>query len=311
MREMNERLAELKVKIIEKERLKKTLKKAMEQRDAAENKMNNMRERLKKEKADVEKLEKLTISNFLHTVSGRKQEKYEKETEEFISIKVSFDSAAAEVDNLIKSIQKIKARIDGMGDVEQQYNRLIEEKERLLVNQSDGFKERLNNIINEETRLAAEGKEVIEAVRAGKEVLCSIDRVMENLNSAGNWGTWDVLGGGLIATMAKHSKIDEAQQEINNIRFLIKKFHSELEDIGREIDLSIEIGSFLTFADYMFDGLFADLAVQSKIRDAQKRVEDTRCRVEAVLKDLGDRLNRNHRRLEDLKNERVNLVEGV
>ncbi|MBA1336289.1 MAG: hypothetical protein HPY66_2724 [Firmicutes bacterium] len=82
------------------------------------------------------------------------------------------------------------------------------------------------------------------------------------MNSAGGGGTWNIFGSSVIAAMMKHSKIDKAQNEINNVQILIKRFYRELEDIGGEINLSIEIGSFLTFADYLFDGLFVDLAVQ-------------------------------------------------
>ncbi|MCR4657451.1 MAG: hypothetical protein K5770_14685 [Lachnospiraceae bacterium] len=37
---------------------------------------------------------------------------------------------------------------------------------------------------------------------------------------------------------------------------------------------SVEIGGFLTFADFFFDGFIADILVQSKIGKAQRQCDD-------------------------------------
>ena len=50
--------------------------------------------------------------------------------------------------------------------------------------------------------------------------------------------------------------------------------------------LNINSGDFLTFADYFFDGFVADMMVQSRIRDAQRQVDDAIYRVESILSRL-------------------------
>ena len=32
----------------------------------------------------------------------------------------------------------------------------------------------------------------------------ALDQMIGQLDSAAGWGTWDILGGGMLATMAKH-----------------------------------------------------------------------------------------------------------
>ena len=44
-------------------------------------------------------------------------------------------------------------------------------------------------------------KEKREAVEAGKRALRSLREAEEQLNSAKNWGLWDMFGGGVISTM--------------------------------------------------------------------------------------------------------------
>lgn len=48
----------------------------------------------------------------------------------------------------------------------------------------------------------------------------------------------------------------------------------------------MEVGSFLSFADFFFDGFVADYLVQSKISDAKGQVSDAIRRVEQILRDL-------------------------
>ena len=47
-------------------------------------------------------------------------------------------------------------------------------------------------------------------------MLDSLDSVLSSLESAEGWGTWDLLGGGLISDLAKHSHIDDAKVEAEN-----------------------------------------------------------------------------------------------
>ena len=48
----------------------------------------------------------------------------------------------------------------------------------------------------------------------------------------------------------------------------------------------MDVGSFLTFADYFFDGIIADWMVQSKIGDALNQVREARRQVGGIRKRL-------------------------
>lgn len=104
-----------------------------------------------------------------------------------------------------------------------------------------------------------------------------------SLSKAEDWGTWDLLGGGLLCDLAKHSDIDDAQTEAQQTQYLLRKFRTELVDVRIDSDLRIEVGSFARFADFFFDGLFADWCMQSKIHDSQANVESVEKQVEDVI----------------------------
>lgn len=129
-------------------------------------------------------------------------------------------------------------------------------------------------------------REVNEAIQAGNKALSSLRQAKERLNSAGNWGIVDILGGGLISTFVKHSKMNEAESLIEQARSDLRRFRKELTDVDAFADIHIKTGDFLAFADYFFDGLIADWMMQSRINDAKQQVDNAIQKVETVLRRL-------------------------
>ena len=129
-------------------------------------------------------------------------------------------------------------------------------------------------------------KEKREAADAGNRALRSLKAAQENLSSAKNWGIWDMLGGGFISTMAKHSKMDRAKENLAKARSDLKSFSRELQDVNMACHLDIETGDFLSFADWFFDGFVVDWMVQDRINQASRQVEEAIHRVEGILSQL-------------------------
>ena len=138
--------------------------------------------------------------------------------------------------------------------------------------------------MREENRI----REINEARMAGREALSALERAGEELHSAKNWGIWDMLGGGFLSTMVKHSKIDDASELMELAQSKLQRFQKELMDVQVPARFRVEIGNFLTFADFFFDGLIADWMVQSRIGEAQEQVEEAIRRVREALRILDD-----------------------
>ena len=84
----------------------------------------------------------------------------------------------------------------------------------------------------------------------------------------------------------KHVKIGEASRCLERAKSDLRIFQKELRDVEAIQNLQIDIGGFLTFADFFFDGLIADWLVQSKIQNARKQVADAIAQVEWILGSL-------------------------
>lgn len=128
--------------------------------------------------------------------------------------------------------------------------------------------------------------EIREAIAAGERALQSLRSAQEKLNSARGWGMFDLFGGGFISDMIKHSKLEDASRYMEQAKRDLQVFRKELADVNISSGLRLDIGSFLTFADFFFDGLVADYLVQSKIAEARREVEHAIERVNEILAQL-------------------------
>ena len=129
-------------------------------------------------------------------------------------------------------------------------------------------------------------REINEALYAGQEALDCLSEARDCLNSAGNWGLLDILGGGMLTTFIKRSKMKDADALVQQARSALKRFQRELTDVENIPEFHIETGDFLSFADYFFDGFLADMMVQSKINEAKRQVDDAIRKVNYIMGQL-------------------------
>lgn len=129
-------------------------------------------------------------------------------------------------------------------------------------------------------------QEIHEAINAADDALIALRSAEKSLSSAGNWGIWDIMGGGFLSTFFKHNKMDQAQNELEEARIALRRFKSELADLGRTADFNLNVDGFLRFTDYFFDDIFSDLMVQSKIRQGRQQVQQAILQIESIRQQL-------------------------
>ena len=129
-------------------------------------------------------------------------------------------------------------------------------------------------------------REIQEAIEAGQRAKYKLELARDQLRSAGNWGLVDLFGGGFFTTMIKHGKMGGAQRLIEDAKAELRSFSRELADVDEFQEIGINMGDFLSFADYFFDGFIADWMVQSKISRAREQVEEAILRVDQILSRL-------------------------
>lgn len=135
-------------------------------------------------------------------------------------------------------------------------------------------------------------QEIMEAIEAGERALDSLRGAQKALGSAKNWGLYDLLGGGLIASLIKRDRMKDAADLMEEARRDLRIFEKELRDVELTSGLHIETDDFLAFADFFFDGAVADFLMQTRIAETKERVDEAADRVTALLAALKERSGR-------------------
>lgn len=261
-----------------------------------------------KEERDVERLEGGSLAALFYGMTGKKSEKLDKEQREAYEAAVRHDTVLGELETMDYEIQQLERRKHSMNELENKLeNAIRERKEWLKAN----CPEKAQDILDAEARIAGlrgQLKEIREALEAGKSAKRTTEDIKKSLSSAESWGTWDVLGGGMITTMVKHSHLDEAQNQINVLQQRLRTFRTELVDVSFDSDIQVQIDGFLRFADYFWDGIFSDWMVLGKIHDSQSQIYEVGAKLDNVLRQLNTMKNQAEQGLEAEKNRLERLV---
>ncbi|WP_367565973.1 hypothetical protein [Lacrimispora sp.] len=304
----DEKMQRLRLQVEQKKHKESKLKELYIQRESLSAKVDELKRCKLDEQADVERLEGHSLTAFFYGVIGKMDEKLDKEREEAYAASVKYDIAACELHSVEEDIKRYKAELDELRQCEQQYEQIV--KDKLEAVKSLGTKD-AEEILRAEERISyLEGqiKEIQEALRVGQTALEATDSILSSLSSAEGWGTWDLFGGGFLSDMVKHGHLDEAQRKVEYLQVQLRRFETELTDVEISADMQVSIGGFLSFADYFFDGLFADWAVLDKINQSQTQVQNTKSQIEHVIGRLTSMLSANDKSLENEKTVLNDLI---
>lgn len=100
-----------------------------------------------------------------------------------------------------------------------------------------------------------------------------VEDAERHFKSARNWSFLDVLGGGFLTDLVKYHKLNKASDSMNEINYLMQKLSRELGSLEIPNDYRMQLGGFLTFADFFFDGVFVDAYMTSKIMNSLDEVQ--------------------------------------
>jgi len=265
--------------------------------------------RLEREKRDVEKLEGLSLGTLFYNLIGKLEEKLSKEEEEMLQAKLRYEEAADTVQEIEAELADLKQKLARLEHVEDDYAKAIYEKKLYIRRFHPELTAALEDLTNQEEEAMANVKELQEAVIAGRTVIESLDRAEVLLKKAKDWGTFDMLGGGFISTAMKHTRIDEARTAIHEAQRDLRRFQMELSDVRRDLNISLEINGFLTFADYFFDNIITDWMVQGRINSALEELDDKQTQIQQLVTSLDEERKREEERIEALHREKLTLIE--
>ena len=280
-------LIRLRQKVALKKQLEAKLNDLREQRKVYEQEVRVLRIVFENEQEDVQKLEGKSLANYFYQVIGKLDDKLTEERKEAAAARVKLDAAEGELAAVDCEIQDIQSQLSELYGCEHTYASALKKKRAEVKESGTPAGAEILELEEKIAFLESQKQEIRQARSAGRDALRAADDVLSKLKSAQNWNTWDMLGGGGIIThMAKHGHLDDAQANVMALQGMLRKFKTELADINIQANMQVSVDGFLRFADYFFDGLFADWAVGDRISQSQSSVMDVRYKIEQAMNKL-------------------------
>ena len=311
LRELNEELSELNGRLARANGLERRLDDLRAQYEERKARVEETARLLTKEREDVEKLEKGGLRALLLSLTGDREVRLSQERREELAARLQYDQARRDAEDLEERIRDLLQEREELRAIRTQLEALLGEKAERLKELGGTGGTRLAELDRALDALAAQRREVGEALHAGRQAEQALSGVLDSLDSAESWGTWDMLRGGLFTTMAKHGHIDDARAGIDHAQRALSRFRTELADVSQLRVPDLQVGEFTSFADYFFDGLFVDLYIQDKIGTARRSAEETAAQVEDLLSQLRRERDRTAERAAELERERERLLAGM
>ena len=263
------------------------LRELQNQRKIYDREVISLRIDFRKEQEDVERLEGRSLANYFFQVVGKLDEKLDQERQEAYAAKVKLDAAERELAGIESDISDIQVQLNEIRIAEAEYQDGLKKKRAVLRTSGLETDEQIMDLEQKIAAMEAQKREIKEAISAGYSARATADRILSELNSADNWNTWDMFGGGGIIThVAKHSHLDLAQDLVSELQSKLRRFKTELAHIRITANTQVNVDGFLRFADYFFDGLFADWAVGDRINQSMNSVSGTKNQISRTLDKL-------------------------
>lgn len=309
MKSLNEEIMETKEKIRKKTKWTEHLTRLNDQLKIKQKEVSELKKQLEAEEEDVEKLHSFSLSNVFSTIAGNKQEKLEEEKKEVVTAKLKYQEAYQTLTEVKSEQEECQTLIDGLGDVEREYRNVLSRKEELIHDQASLWSQELFDITELEADFTGALEEYQEAIDAGEMAHHSLMDAGNSFDKAKGWSTFDMFGGGLITTAIKHSHLDTAKESVHLAERKLQQFQDELLDIKNHLNVNLDIGQILTFADYFFDGIIVDWMVHDKISNAANQIDETKQLVKQTVRQLQQEQQKMLEQLNELSIKRIKLIE--
>ena len=302
----SEDLLEIKEQLGKKERIETELQNLKEKKKPIEDKVYELEKSKIAEEKDVTRLEGTNLTSLFYQVIGKKEEKLSKEKEEAYEATKKYEVAKEKLFAIEQEIASRQEMLRKLSSCKSRYEQLFQEKLKELRLAEH---EEILKLENQLYEIECQKREIQEALYEGRSVLSQVDSILDSLDKASGWAKWDTFGGGgLVSDMAKHDHLQTAQEKIRDLQWGLKSFKAELADVEIHADIKVTIDDFLKFADYFFDGIFADWAVLDKISESKSKVTSTRYEVMAVNSKLEAQMDCLEQRYQEKLAKREQIV---
>ena len=144
LNDINGRFTRAKERSRRKQKLESMLRESQKILTQEQRNCNRHEQILASEKADVDKLEGLSLTGLFYSILGTKEERLETERQEHLAAKLKLEACSQAVGDAQQEVERLFAELADFQDAENEYVALVKEKEAFLTQTGDHRAETLD-----------------------------------------------------------------------------------------------------------------------------------------------------------------------
>lgn len=239
----------------------------------AHSEVTRLRLQLRVEEADVVQWSRAGFGPFVYWLIGRLDERREREQNEAEEVSVRLADQADRAERVRLALAAAHHELRSTRELAT-VDAARELVRSLLHEFLPDDAEELGRVERHYARTVTDLRETEEALMACEHAIDCCEATLAPLASAARWGTWDMWGGGMIASSIKHSRIDDGLAHLQRLNMALARLRREASDVrfSVEVPRGLEAGSGARTLDVWFDNIFSDWNMQDRIERMQTTV---------------------------------------
>ena len=127
-------------------------------------------------------------------------------------------------------------------------------------------------------------------LEAAQEAYHLLAEAEDTLRSAGQWGLFDLLGGGILAGHFKHKRTDQVRSRMRRARRALERVNEASQELGlgaaSTAGLDQQEHRRMRTIDVWLDDPFTDFTFHRKVKSMRRAIERSREQLDQVVKGL-------------------------
>ncbi|MBN2795140.1 MAG: hypothetical protein JXR88_07025 [Clostridia bacterium] len=290
-------------------RSEERLKVLLDNKVLLEQKVREKKEIMEKESYDVDKLEGLSISGFLHLIKGTLIDKLDQEEREALIAKNQYEFALEELNVCMKEIELVRDRIQNKFTVERQYETFLKNQEQILLRQHTALGEKIKDLTEKEYYLSEVICEIEEAEEAGQYLEKLFLNIIHCLDAGEDLGVVDILESGLLVSSCINETVKETNSNLVLIQQAIQKYHLEVMDVMALYTLNLDTNKLLQFSDRFLIGVLQGKELSDKLKIASEMIKEMEVILTKNMETLKTKKMEVKLERQQIKDSKVQMIE--
>lgn len=285
MYRFDEELTALAGQVTDRKALETRLKALQQAYSALESQVRDLRIALQKEEQDVEDLESLSLTAFVQWITGRREEALDREKAEAQAAALRYQESKADLDACEAELRQVARQLRQEPDPGPRYAELLAQKQKALLASGHPAAERIMAAERTGSRLAFLGRNIRDALDAGREALNQAQGIRQILDDTQYVGSAGPASRTNPHAQDRNGRMGQAWNRMKQLRVQVGRFNRELSHVH---PVTQGADGALQFSEQPYPPLEFDFSTRFLVSTSRKLLDDVTEQLQSTMTALND-----------------------